>query len=100
MSTNTESVRNPGEIISTIVEAVTGFTLDEMPLETQKLMIKQCSEMFIGYVINFTKSKYGDKPAQQLKGIAIYDTPELFESNPDLVPIFSEAYNSFVENMS
>ena len=96
MSTTGKEALSPAQLVETLVQAISGFKLEELPPATQTSMVKQCSEMFAGFVVSYTKTKYGTKPAQQLQGIALYDTPELFDKNPDLLPIFADAYDAFI----
>jgi hypothetical protein len=99
MSNQTTQTLTTSELIESLVEAITGFSLYELPLETQSRTIKQCSTMLIGYIINYVTAKYGERPALQLKGISIYNTPELFDKFPELEKMFLEGYSSFVNTL-
>jgi hypothetical protein len=68
-----ERIQSPEELIKTVVVAVTGFSVDELPEPTRSKMMKQCSDMLVGYIINYVKINYGEKEALQFKGLAIYD---------------------------
>jgi hypothetical protein len=97
---NISSLPSPEELIKTTVTAVTGFSVDELPEPTRSKMIKQCTDMLVGYIINYVKINFGEKEALQFKGIAIYNTPEIFETNPQLTPMFLEAFDSFINTLN
>lgn len=91
--------KNPQELIETLVEAITGFSLDELPPASRSSMVQRCTDMFINYIVKEIKGKQGSKAANQIKGIAIYNTSEVFEKNSSLEPVFHEAYEAFITNL-
>ena len=96
---STTTLRGPEELLSTLVTAITGFAPEEMPLPVRKKATTQCTQMLANYIITYVEEKYGQKPALQLKGIALYDTPEVFEKNPELENMYLEAFDSFVHTI-
>ncbi len=98
MST-TDLGKKPEELIEMLVQAITGFELQELPQSSQQQVVQRCTDMFVSYIINYVQTTHGTKAANKLKGIAIYDTPEIFDKNPELEPMFNEAFSAFVTNI-
>ena len=100
MSTDSlTSLRGPEELLSTLVTAITGFSPDQMPDGVRQKATIQCTQMLTTYILTYVREKYGERPTLQLKGIALYDTPELFEKNPQLESMYLEAFDSFVQTI-
>ena len=92
-------IQSSEELIRTVVIAVTGFSVDELPEPTKSKMIKQCSDMLVGYIINYVKIHHGEQEAMQFKGLALNDTFVIMQQNPQFASIFLEAFDSFIETL-
>lgn len=99
MSISQSVPQKPVEILDALVTANTGFTLAEIPEEMRQKAIAECTSVLQRYIVAYVKEHHGSKPSLQLKSVAFYQTPELFEKKPKLEDMYFEAFNAYLETV-
>lgn len=83
-----------------LVQAMLGYSIEEIPEELRQETVQKCLDMFSEYVVGFVRSKYGNKSATRLQASQKYGSSNVFDTFPDLEVKFQEAWVDFFENTS
>lgn len=83
--------------INTLVAAMTGLSLLDIAEEQRDATIEKCVQIFSDFMIDYIKTKYGDKEAMRLKSGQIFPVQNVFDRFKELGPMFDEAYQAFLQ---
>jgi len=83
-----------------LVQAMLGYSIDEIPEDLRQSTVQKCLDMFSDYIVDFVSSKYGSKSSLRLQAAQKYGSNNVFETFPDLNKKFQEAWVSFFETTS
>lgn len=84
------------EFIDTLVQAIVGYSLIEIPEENILELIQDCVNIFSDFIIQFASDKYGPKEGIRLKASQQFAGEDIFAKFRELGDIFEEAFGSFI----
>lgn len=84
-------------ILQDLVQAVMGVTIDSIPRNEQTKVLENCKNILTDYIIHYVGIKYGEKDKNRLIAVNLFNSPEVFETFPDLTAEVQEAYESFLD---
>jgi hypothetical protein len=85
--------------LNTLVSAMLGYTILDIPENDREDIIKQCTQIFSEYIFNFVEIKYGKTESLRIKAAQKYQDANMFNKFQELGGIFEEAFGSFIENL-
>lgn len=85
--------------LNTLVSAMLGYTILDIPENDREDIIKQCTQIFSEYIFNFVEIKYGKTESLRIKAAQKYQDANMFNKFKELGGIFEEAFGSFIENL-
>jgi|688.fasta_scaffold156325_1 hypothetical protein len=85
--------------LNTLVSAMLGYTILDIPENDREDIIKQCTQIFSDYIFNFVEIKYGKTESLRIKAAQKYQDANMFNKFQELGEIFEEAFGSFIENL-
>lgn len=85
--------------LNTLVSAMLGYTILDIPENDREDIIKQCVNIFSDYIFNFVEIKYGKTESLRIKAAQKYQDANMFSKFKELGGIFEEAFESFIQNL-
>jgi hypothetical protein len=85
--------------IETLVRATLGYSLLEIPEEKQDIAIQACVKLFVDFIENYVREKYGPKDALRLKASQQFAGQDIFRRFAELGDRFDEAYTAFFTSL-
>lgn len=85
--------------INNLVAAMTGLSLLDIAEEQRDATIDKCTQIFSDFIVDYIKTKYGDKEAMRIKSAQIFDNQDIFNKFKELGDMFDEAYNVFLQTL-
>lgn len=99
MSVNNQLDVQTTDFIVYLVEAVTGFSIEDFEADQQERLIQETVDTFSDYIEKYVTLKYSKKDASRLLASKVFSDPSVFSKYPDLEIKFNEAYKSFFDNI-
>lgn len=94
---NTNTNTELSNFINTLVQAIIGYSIEEIPADNRLEIVQDCIKLFSQYIIDFVSQKYGVKEGIRLKASQQFASQNIFAKFADLGDKFDEAYDSFIE---
>ena len=91
--------KNLQDFIRHLVPAITGYKLEEIPIEERKKVIYECVELYQNFIIDYLKETYGPKDAARLSANKKFANQNIFEKFPDLSEKTQDAFKAFIQTL-
>ena len=85
--------------INTLVAAITGLSLLDIAEQQRDSTIEKCITIFSDFIVDYVKTKYGEKEAMRLKSAQMFTGENVFAKFQELGEMFDEAYQVFLETL-
>lgn len=83
------------EFVQSLVQAITGHHLHDLPEAHRHQTALDCIHFFVDFIIDFFEKQFEVKDAIRIK--TVYESGhELFETFPDLKEKYDQAYQAFL----
>jgi hypothetical protein len=88
------------EFVNTLIQAMIGYSLVEVPEEHREEIVKNCIDAFIDFVIGYIEARYDKKDAIRLRASQQFAGQEIFSKFADLGDKFDEAFEAFKTSLT
>ena len=83
------------EFVQSLVQAITGHHLHELPEQNRHQTALDCVAFFVDFIVDFFEKQFEVKDAIRIK--TVYESGhDLFETFPDLKHKYEQAYQAFL----
>jgi hypothetical protein len=82
--------------IESLVKAITGLSLNDMPEDKREYMIEQSLSIYQNYIVGYFKENFEIKDTLRIQQIIKESNTTIFIKFPDMQTKFDEAYTSFL----
>jgi hypothetical protein len=86
--------------VHSLVKAITGTLLEEIPTDSQPEIIQHCLSIYENYIVGYFKEHFEAKDATRIQQVVKEGKTDIFETFPELKKQFDEAYASFIQYLS
>lgn len=81
-----------------IIELMLDRSIESIPTEKRKEIVLKSIQTYQDYIFNYIKDNFSPKDSIRLKSMQKFNTVN-FDNSPELKKMFSEAYQSFLQNL-